>query len=342
MTRSVGDEVRLAAVVMSLAVTLGACQDDTAVLQGPVAEVPLAVGGYHALSISPCPGGIGGGIPVFCTAEPIARVVEARSEDPTIAEIIPRKDHPGGILAIDSYFVLGKRVGRTSVIVKGPLDDGSIGESRIIVHVSVPDSFKAWACGTSASTNLLVRTDDAVSFYLTTFAGSDTLMGWLPGAVKADGLTEMYVGGDAVLYVWRAPVVPAVIPVQSSIVPGVNLTLTAFGPTQVTRLYFDAPSSFSSPLVYTQPGKLLFRTLVLVQDQIPCHPQQVDIHSATPSICSGPAGETDWQVDTGTTATATVTAGGSCILTAGLAGGSVTATQTFPIVFGETLPVAAH
>lgn len=333
LTRSV-QLTRVLALMAVIGATLAACHNGDASLVGP--DRPLAIGAYHSLVFGDACKAGGGKGPSFCTTELITQILESRSEDPNVAEIIPGTDHPEGNLATHQFYVLGKASGQTSLVFRGMFDDGSVRESRIGIRVEAPDTFEVADCRLPASTNLLVSVGDAETWELQMFAGSHQLAGWLPGAVTADGLAEKFNDSDTTPYVWQAPATPVVVDVQSSILPDVNVTLTAFGPGQVTGIDLEADNA-PSPAAFTEPGDFFVATKVRVQGQAPCRPLPVALHSSTPSICSGPAGESVWQVIPGSN-DVVVHAEGNCVLGVSMPGGQVLNTKTFPIFFVQPAP----
>jgi hypothetical protein len=314
--------------------TLGACGNHDSILIGP--DKPLAIGAYHSLSFGDACVATGGKDPSFCTTEVVTQLLESRSDDASIAEVVPASEHPMADRAAHEFYVLGKGAGQTSVVFKGMFDDGSVRESRIAVRVEPPDTFEISDCRRPGSSNLLVSVGDTDTFELQMSSRGQQLSGWLPGAVTADGLADAFMDSDAMPYEWQAPATPGVVDVQSSILPNLPLTLTAFGPAQVTGIDLE-PAFSPSREAFTQPGVFEVATKVHVQGQAPCRPQTVEVHSTTPSICSGTSGESTWQMDSGTGLVA-VHAEGSCVLEASVPAGQVLSTQTFPIFFVQPEP----
>jgi len=218
-------------------------------------------------------------------------------------------------------------------------DDGSTREDKIGVTVQAADTLRlASRCGDGsppASTNVLVAVGQGGSLYVEAFAGNNRLEGWLPNAVTADGLTDDFKDDDLMFEGWQAPSTPVVLQPQSVAVPRVDGTLTAYGPDQVTEIVLSAATQ-SSPAAFAQPGDFYLTTAVLVHGQAPCQSLPVELHSATPSICSGPSGETVWMADPDLGTHATIHAEGACVLGAAMPGGPVLTTRTFPIFFVQT------
>jgi len=318
-----------------LAVTLVACGDHQAKLFGP--QHPLAVGAYHSLAFGDACAGPPGY--VFCTTELVTQLLESGSDDPTVADVIAGKDHPQGDLALHDYYVLGKKPGETSLVFKGMFDDGSVREDRISVRVESPDTLRvATGCGVTPSTNVLVNVGNDDGFSLEMLAGKDQLDGWLPGALTADGLTDVFNDDDRIFYDWQAPATPTVVQPQTSIAAKVDGTLTAYDPDQVTEI--DLTSSNTLPATFLEPGNFYLSTQVHVHGQTPCsgHGLPVELHSSTPAICSGPSGEAVWEDDSEFGGQAVVHAEGQCVLAAGMPGGPTLTTQTFPIFFVQPPP----
>jgi hypothetical protein len=316
------------------ATILAACNNHGASLAGP--DHALAVGAYHSLEFGDA---CGSELYPFCTGEGVSEMLEFRSDDPTIADIVLGKDHPRGDLARHSYYVLGKKAGQTSLTFKARFSDGSVREDSTSIQVKAPDSFKlAQLCGDDPEpANLLVALGNMDTFELDMLAGTDQLAGWLPGAVTADGLTELFDDEDWNIYVWQAPATPVVLPLQSGVVRKIDGTLTAFGPEQVTEIDLVSANPLSRA-AFIQPGDFVVLTQVRVHGQAPCNGLPVELHSSTPSICSGPSGETVWMGDSQYGGRAAVYAEGNCVLSVAMPGRALLNTQTFPVFFVQAPP----
>jgi hypothetical protein len=204
--------------------------------------------------------------------------------------------------------------------------------------VGSPDSIKLIAvCDDGSSvTNLLASLGAQENFGLQIYAGTEELVGWLPNAVTAGGVTQVYDDWGNNPYLWQAPATPVVLQLQSAIVAKVTGTLTAFGPDQVTDITLQA-SSDSYRNAFTTPGDFDVSHTVLVNGQSICHPLPVELHSSTPAICSQPTDEDVWIGDQyGTQAAAH--AEGLCTLGVSMPGGPVLATYSFPIFFVSAPP----
>jgi hypothetical protein len=326
------------------AATMAACNDHGARLLGP--DRPLAVGAYHSLSFGD--GCVAEeGFAIFCSTQVVTQMLEADSDDPSVAVVILSKDHPEGALARYPYYVLGKKAGQTSVVFKAMFDDGSIREDKLDVSVKAAETLRlASYCGggPTPSTNVLAAVGQGAGFYVQAFAGGAQLEGWLPNAVTGDDLTDDFKDDDLMFYDWQAPSSPVVLQPQSTATPSASVdgTLTAYGPAQVTEIVLSAATQLS-PATFTQPGDFYLSTAVLVHGQTPCQNLPVELHSSTPSICSGPSGETVWMADPAVGTHATVHAEGACVLgAAAVPGGPILATQTFPIFFVQPVPAGTE
>lgn len=313
-----------------LALTAGAClagcDDKGASLNG--VSRALAVGAYHSLSYGDACSGVGR--INFCTSQKITEVLELRSEDPSIVEVVPAANHPRADKASKPHYVLGKRPGKTSLTFKGAFDDGTVRADSTVIEVKRADrgQLSFWCSGEN-TTNLLVHLGETESFELELFAGSEKLAGWLPGATETEGLGADF-GDDATWYTWQAPSVPTVTKLQPGTLPTVVGTLTAFGPAQVTAI--DVASVNNDRVSYISlGGSFSVHTHVLVNGQRSCrNVLPVELHSTTPSVCSGPAGETVWMGDEYGGA-ATIHAEGTCGLGVSMPGARVLASKSFAI-----------
>lgn len=327
--------------VLSLAVATAACHDKDAYLSGP--QGALAVGAYHRITYGDaCSGGGSGKVPMpdFCSAESITDLLELSSSDPSVAEIIAATDDPRGAGASVKYAhsVVGKKPGQSTLRFKGRFSDGSVRETAATIQVKAPDSVKlAAACGSeSPVANLLAFVDALEGFDLEIYAGNEELAGWLPNAVTADGVTQSFDEWDGNPYLWQAPSTPVVLNLQSVLVAKVTGTLTAFGPDQVTGIVLDSCNQLF-PAAYVQPGDFCVGTAIVVNGQVPCHNLPVELHTSTPDVCSGPAGETVWAGNEWG-GSATTHGEGTCTIGVSMPGGSVLATKSFPIFFVTAPP----
>jgi hypothetical protein len=331
---SLGTRSWLAA--LALAATLAACKDKTILGAG---LRPVAVGAYQSVGFSDVcdKEDLAFGL---CTPKPVTEVLDFHSDDPTVADIVLAKDHPRADQVTHAYYVVGKRSGQTSLALKAMLSDGSIREVTTSIRVEAPEAFRVspnTCYDNSAAPDLLAIAGSTESFYLELLAGGEQLAGWLPDAVTADGLTEQFTDQDGNNYTWQAPASPGVVQLQSSVVTKIDGQLKAYGPEQVTEIDISGLNA-SGSTSYTQPGDLNLNISMLVGDQAPCHGFPIEVHSATPSICSGPAGETVWPAGA-LNGVASVHAEGNCVLAgAAVPGGPPLNAQTLPIFFVQPPP----
>src|SRR4051794_10208608 len=127
---------------------------------------------------------------------PVTEVLELTSSDPSVAEVIDRKDHPGGAAAMFDHYLLGKSAGQTTLHFKGRFADGSVREASSIVRTAVAEAAAmSLACDNATTvSNLLVPLGGQDQFRISLLAGSEAgtetgseaLVGWMPNAVTAD------------------------------------------------------------------------------------------------------------------------------------------------------------
>jgi hypothetical protein len=299
----------------------------------------LAVGAYHSVRYGD--GCSGGGKINFCTTEQVTEVLELSSSDPTTVEVLPGGSHPRPDMAKSPYYVLGRKAGESSLVFKGRFDDGTVRADSVVVEVKAATLGKVdfINCGVgqaTSSTNVLTRLGEADDFELPIFAGTEQLVGWLPGAVTGEGVTDISGDGDGNLYTWQAPLVPGVQKLQPGTVPKVTGTLIAYGPEQVTAIDV-ASRDLGYPAAFLKPGDFYVDTRVRLNGEFTCDQFSVELHSSTPAICSGPAGETVWPGDE-YGGKAAVHAEGTCTLGVSLAGGKVLTTKSFPMFFVTAKP----
>jgi hypothetical protein len=173
-------------------------------------------------------------------------------------------------------------------------------------------------------------------FTISLLAGSEALVGWMPNAVTADGVTQVY-DERVNPYVWRAPLSPVVLQLQSTAVPSVTGTLTAFGPEQVTEIGLVTSNDMYRNAFTAPSGDIYVQTSVVVSGQPVCRPLPAELHTMTPDICSGPAGETVLDGDM-YRVSMTAHAEGTCTVGASMPGGAVVGTLSFPVFFVSPAP----
>jgi hypothetical protein len=295
----------------------------------------LAVGAYLPISYGDKSGNTLTG-DLFVQA--VTEVLELTSSDPSVAEVIDRKDHPGGAAAMFDHYLLGKSAGQTTLHFKGRFEDGSVRDASTIVHTAVADSAAmSLACdNATTASNLLVPLGSQDQFTISLLAGSEALVGWMPNAVTADGVTQVY-DERVNPYVWRAPLSPVVLQLQSTAVPSVTGTLTAFGPEQVTEIGLVTSNDMYRNAFTAPSGDIYVQTSVVVSGQPVCRPLTAELHTMTPDICSGPAGETVLDGDM-YRVSMTAHAEGTCTVGASMPGGAVVGTLSFPVFFVSPAP----
>jgi hypothetical protein len=268
----------------------------------------------------------------------VTEVLDLTSSDPSVVEIVSGQDVPSGGAMQSSNYVLGKSPGQATLSFKGRFDDGSVRQASTTVRVGSPDSVKLVAtCDDGSSvTNLLVSVGTLNHFELKIYEGAVELQGWLPNAVTADGVTQLYDETGNNPYLWQAPGAPAVLQIQSAIISKVTGTLTAFDPNQVTDIALQ-PSTDEPRNAFITPGNFRVAHTVSVSGQSICHPFPVEIHGSTPAVCSRPADAVDWTGNNYSTL-ATALAEGLCTLGVSLPGGPVLANYSFPIFFVSAPP----
>lgn len=311
--------------------TAASCHRDALV---GVSRGRLAVGAYEPISYGDKAGTLTGDWFV----QPVTEVLELTSSDPSVAAVVDRKDHPAGAAAMFDHYLLGKSAGETTLHFKGRFADGSVREASGIVRTAVADSaVMSLACDNATTVkNLLVPVANQDQFTISLLAGSEALAGWMPNAVTADGVTQVY---DEVVnpYVWRAPLSPTVLQLQSAVVPSVTGTLTAFGPAQVTEIGLVTSNDMYRNAFTAPSGALDVQTSAVVSGQPVCRPLPAELHAMTPDICSGPAGETVLDGDMYRVAM-TAHAEGICTVGASMPGQAIVSTLSFPVFFVSPPP----
>jgi len=315
---------------------LTSCGKDASV-SGPGGT--LAVGAYFPVGYGDDCATQNGKLPPLCIPHHVTEMLELSSADPSVFVVVSGQDVPSGaVAALYPSYVLGKGPGQATLKFKARFDDGSVRQASTTVRVASPDRLSMIAvCDDGSSvTNLLASLGAKEQFSLLLYAGTELLVGWLPIAVTADGVTQVYDDWGNNPYLWQVPATPAVLQLQSGIVAKVTGTLTAFGPEQVTDIALR-PASDTYRNAFTAPGDFTVSHTILLDGQPICRPLAVELHAMTPAVCSEPAGTTAWSGDKyGTPATAH--AEGLCIVRVSMPGLPVVATHSFPIFFVTAPP----
>lgn len=319
---------------MLVAGSLAACDNKGAYVGG--VNGTLAVGAYHTLAYGDACSG--GGKLNFCTSETITEILDLRSEDPTVLEIVPGTSHPRAGQAKRPFYALGKKPGQASLTFKARFDDGSVRADSAQVMVKSADLAKlVYACRGEDRNEVLASVGSVQDFEVHLYAGGERLTGWLPDAIAADGVTDVFADMDVNRYSWQAPSVPATQTLRAGAVSRVTGKLTAFGPAQVSSIDIVSRNA-GSPAAFAATGQRFYvDTQIRVNGQVPCENTPVELHALTPAVCAGPAGALAWMGDRWG-GEATVYAEGSCGIGAALPGGAIFGTKSFPIFFVQSAP----
>ena len=329
-------------VVLALAALASACGKD-AEINAPSGT--LAVGAYSPLSWDDtCKlQALGGKIPAppTCIPHVATEVIDLSSSDPSVARVVAASDVPLDDAATAGYYVLGTGPGQATLTFKARFDDGSVRQATATLQVRVPDTIRIRAICSDGYpvSNIVLPAGDQISFTVEIYAGTEQLVGWLPNAVTGDGvmLGNASSGDSQRPFVWQSPVTPAVVQLRSAYVSNVIGSLTAFTQAQVTDIGMQVyrteyRKAFpESERVNGQAG-VSVPTTVIVDGQPSCSALPVELYSATPAICTGPDGETDWGTNSWG-GDVSVHGEGTCVLSASMQGRPIVATQSFPVFF---------
>jgi hypothetical protein len=268
-------------------------------------------------------------------------VIELSSSDPSVATVVAGSDVPLDDADTAGSYVVGTGPGQATLTLKARFDDGSIRQATATIQVKATDSIKIRAICSDGYpvSDVVLPVGDQISFTVELYAGTDPLVGLLPNAVTGDGvaLKVKSFGDSPRPFVWQAPATPAVVQLQSAYVSKVIGSLTAFTQAQVTDIGMqvyreDYRNAFTESERERGQGGLSLPTTVIVDGKASCAALPVELYSATPAICTGPNGETDW----GTSpwgGEVSVHGEGTCVLSASMQGRPIVAAKSFPVFF---------
>jgi hypothetical protein len=331
--------------------TIAACGKDAQVL---APKGSLAVGAYAPIAYNDTCDLPGGKVPMppSCIPHEVTELLELSASDPSVFEVVKAEDTGLGADAIAANYLVGRGPGEATLSFKGRFDDGSVRQATTTVRVKTPDTLKmlTFCDDWSSATTLVLPVQTSQEFAMAIYAGDEQLAGWMPNAVTATGVTQNGEGttfADRPYFVWQAPDAPVALQLQSAYVSHIIGSLTAFALDQVTDIILDVYQE-SYRNAFTEPGNLFVATNVGINGQASCRHYPVDLHTSTPAICSGAAGETDWPGDK-FNGVVTVHAEGICTLTASwpkagvtLVPGPVPATRSFPVFLVNQPPSGAE
>jgi hypothetical protein len=261
---------------------------------------PLPVEAFIPASMGdPCSGvGLSG-----CEFESITRVDLLKVDDPSIAEVELRGDEPGE--KRPRFNVRALREGRTTIRAKATFDDGSRRETSAELRVLAIDRIEVTlgcigVANAGVTAHHLVRWGESVGLTLNLFGRGERLPDVIPDAVEVEGLDQR---------TFTAPAREATLPLASRFVASTGVIFETFGPERITDLVLT-PSD-----ILPRPGKRVSVSGALrVGDASPCAAGPVDVTTATPSICMGPDGESDWSLEDADFYSVTALSEGRCTL----------------------------
>jgi hypothetical protein len=253
--------------------------------------IRLAVGAVHPITIADaCPSGGKGNL---CSTEKVTKLNSVTSSDARVAEIlpiaaVPSEMHEGAV----AYVVQGRTPGRTTVRIEATFDDGSVRSDTIDVNVVAVQSVEpSVQCPNGADAQRLFPPGQSVLVSLQLKGAGGELKGAVPGALTGTGLHQTS-GLTSTRYVWTAPATPEAVSVATRGLPPIRLTLESYAPDSVEvgslKLRIPAPEGVNVGQV--TPLDVTLR----VRGGKPCVYPGLTVTTRTPSVCSGPQGETTW------------------------------------------------
>jgi len=324
--------------LMLLLLLAAACGKD-AEIKGP--DGTLAVGAYAGLGWDDTCHlyALGGKVPAppTCIPHVATEVIELDSSDPAVATVVAASDVPLED-AGTGYYVLGTGPGQATLTFKARFDDGSIRQSTKVIQVKVADTIKLRAiCWHGAAvSDIVVPVGDVISFTVEIYAGTEQLVGTLPNPITGDGvmLEDPSFGHSPRPFVWSSTTARSV-QLHSAYVSNIVGSLTAFTQDQVTdigmQVYEESyRRAFTESDVSNGWSGFSVDTTLIVNGKATCYPLPLMFYSATPTVCSGIDGATDWATAVGYGGVE-VHKEGICVLSASMDGQPIVAAQSFPV-----------
>lgn len=255
--------------------------------------IRLAVGAVHPITITDaCPSGGKGNL---CSTEKVTKINSVTSSDTRMAEVLPISAVPSEMREGNvEYVVQGRTPGKAGVRIEATFDDGSVRSDTIDVNIVAVDSVEpAVQCPSGASdAQKLFPPGQSVLVSLRLLGAGGELKGAVPGALTGTGLHQT-TGLTSTRYQWIAPASPGAVTVTTRGLPPMQFTLESYAPDsiEIGALKLKVPSPDGVTLGQITPLDIA----LTVRGQKPCVYPGLDVTTRSPTVCSGPAGETAWR-----------------------------------------------
>jgi hypothetical protein len=258
-----------------------------------------------------------------------ATITSTSVSDPTVARILSQTETPAELwnnaAASDTIYLQGLKAGRTNLSAHADFSDGSHRSATATVAVKSIDAL-APVTDCDGPVDLPLRTfpGDALMFEAALTNAGERLAGYIPGAIVGNGIVcgpgEHVLLADlstVTICAWTAPATGGSTTLSSPLLPAFSAHLDIYAPADVTGIGIEPGFGEEFGVVGNSPG---IKTYVKLAQGRPCKSMPVQAMTKSPSICTGPNGETEWSSDSNHFVDYLGTAVGDCVLALGAAG----------------------
>jgi hypothetical protein len=297
---------------------------------------PVAVGSYAEVKVYD-------GAYVLSPSYPT--ITSTSLSDPTVARVLSQTETPAelwnNISASDTIYLEGLRAGRTNLGADADFSDGSHRSATATVAVKSIDALAPTAnCDGSVDLPLRTFPGDTLELEVALTNGDERLAGYIPDAIVGNGI--VCGPGEHVLLAdlstvtscaWTAPATGGSTTLSSRLLPAFSAQLDTYAPADVTSIGIEPGFGEKYGIVGNSPG---VKTYVKLSQGRPCKSMPVEAVTKTPSICTGPNGETEWSSASNHFVEYLGAAVGDCVLALGAAGAaSYPTTLHIPILLAQ-------
>ncbi|WP_437318581.1 hypothetical protein [Sorangium sp. So ce385] len=312
---------------MALVAALGAAtwtgctSDEEARLQGP--QNPIAEQSFASLWL--VDGCVGGGKVNFCSTETVEEVLELAIDDPSVLRFAEEEEVPKGLLSDMTHPVVqGLAAGSANVRVRARFSDAER-VAELKVEVVEVDAVALPPRCAEAEAPLRVPPGKTLTFDVVPHGGGKPLDGVLPGLVRGEGVPCSGIDySSRMACSWTAPVEGGSVELVSDVLPGFRGRLQSYGANDVVAVHAFTErvgTRALGPGTRVGPGwTVILPTATALKEGVPCESLPVRAVTATPSICTGPDGELDWDASDHREVSIKILKTGTCKLQLGAAG----------------------
>jgi hypothetical protein len=312
---------------------LSACgiYDKKAAIYGPFN--PIALGGYHSVDFGDA---CEGGNLTFCGSEAVDELLLFESDHPDVVALVdPQTLLPSSTIA-PQMAIKALAVGGATLRARGKFSDGTEREAKLDVTVRKVTRVRLNdTCEGDRSGPFYLRCGEKVDFEVLIYDGEQPMQGHLDTLLQGQDLTPAG-GGDYTRFEWKPTSCPEQTTVTSAFDPTLNALFATFGPADVETVKFDYFSDL--PTYLYQPGSINLRVRPYVNGHQTCSSIAAAARTATPDVCTGPGGESEWSGDDSGSVEIRVSREGSCSLLVGAAGGALATPFSVDVFLVGTIP----